>query len=168
MRAPGQYEHDGCAKPTRALIAAASGTANTSGVAVFDSPQARRRVRQDGARYVSTRHRPRVPLGRIHRAREAGARDRATMSERVFVEHEEADAFAEALLAAHGVPKKDAATVPRVCRRRSARRGDARAHPPSGLPRRLRRGSSTPSRSFFRNGSRPRRRRSTARTASDS
>jgi len=33
------------------------------------------------------------------------------MSERVFVEHEEADAFAKALLAAHGVPKKDAATV---------------------------------------------------------
>ncbi len=33
------------------------------------------------------------------------------MSERVFVEHEEADAFAKALLTAHGVPKKDAATV---------------------------------------------------------
>ncbi|HMH19545.1 MAG TPA: Ldh family oxidoreductase [Burkholderiales bacterium] len=33
------------------------------------------------------------------------------MSERVFVEHDEADAFARALLAAHGVPKKDAATV---------------------------------------------------------
>ena len=33
------------------------------------------------------------------------------MNERVFVEHEEADAFAKALLAAHGVPKKDAATV---------------------------------------------------------
>src|SRR6266446_6087485 len=45
------------------------------------------------------------------RAREAGTRDRAAMSERVFVEHEEADAFAKALLTAHGVPKKDAATV---------------------------------------------------------
>jgi LDH2 family malate/lactate/ureidoglycolate dehydrogenase len=33
------------------------------------------------------------------------------MSERVFVEHDEADAFARMLLAAHGVPKKDAATV---------------------------------------------------------
>src|SRR5437762_10636623 len=33
------------------------------------------------------------------------------MSERVFVEHDEADAFARALLAAHGVPKKDAAIV---------------------------------------------------------
>ena len=33
------------------------------------------------------------------------------MNERVFVEHDEADAFARALLAAHGVPKKDAATV---------------------------------------------------------
>ncbi|HEX9193179.1 MAG TPA: Ldh family oxidoreductase [Burkholderiales bacterium] len=33
------------------------------------------------------------------------------MSGRVFVEHDEADAFARALLAAHGVPKKDAATV---------------------------------------------------------
>jgi LDH2 family malate/lactate/ureidoglycolate dehydrogenase len=33
------------------------------------------------------------------------------MSDRVWVEHEEADAFARALLAAHGVPKKDAATA---------------------------------------------------------
>ncbi|HET7201670.1 MAG TPA: Ldh family oxidoreductase [Burkholderiales bacterium] len=33
------------------------------------------------------------------------------MSGSVFVEHDEADAFARALLAAHGVPKKDAATV---------------------------------------------------------
>src|SRR5256885_14518839 len=47
----------------------------------------------------------------MRRAREAGAGDRAAMSERVFVEHDEADAFARALLAAHGVPKKDAATV---------------------------------------------------------
>jgi len=33
------------------------------------------------------------------------------MSEFVYAEHEEADAFARALLTAHGVPKKDAATV---------------------------------------------------------
>lgn len=33
------------------------------------------------------------------------------MNERVYAEHDEADAFARALLAAHGVPKKDAATV---------------------------------------------------------
>jgi len=33
------------------------------------------------------------------------------MSERVYAEHEEADAFARALLTAHGVPKKDSATV---------------------------------------------------------
>src|SRR5207253_934054 len=57
------------------------------------------------------RHRPCVSAGRVRRARKAGARDRAAMSERVFVEHDEADAFARALLAAHGVPKKDAATV---------------------------------------------------------
>ncbi len=33
------------------------------------------------------------------------------MSGRVYVEHDEAEAFAKALLVAHGVPKKDAATV---------------------------------------------------------
>jgi LDH2 family malate/lactate/ureidoglycolate dehydrogenase len=33
------------------------------------------------------------------------------MSESVYAEHEEADAFARALLTAHGVPKKDAATI---------------------------------------------------------
>src|SRR5207245_2914586 len=75
------------------------------------APQARRRVREDGRALRVDRHRPRVPAGRIHRAREAGTGDGAAMSERVFVEHDEADAFAKALLAAHGVPKKDAATV---------------------------------------------------------
>src|SRR5256885_6026571 len=47
----------------------------------------------------------------MHHAREAGAGDRAAMSERVFVEHDEPAAFARAPRAAHGVPKKAAAIV---------------------------------------------------------
>src|SRR5207245_9538666 len=73
--------------------------------------EARRRVRQDGRALRVDRHPPCISAGRVDCAREAGTRDRAAMSERVFVEHEEADAFAKALLTAHGVPKKDAATV---------------------------------------------------------
>jgi len=91
------------------------------------------------------------------------------MSERVFVEHEEADAFAKALLAAHGVPKKDAATVA-ACLVGADLRG-VETHGLTRLPGyldRLRRGLINPKPKLFRNGSRHGGRRSTARTASDS
>ena len=67
------------------------------------------------------------------------------MSERVFVEHDEADAFAKALLAAHGVPKRDAATVA-ACLVRADLRG-VETHGLTRLPgylERLRRGLINP------------------------
>ena len=72
------------------------------------------------------------------------------MSERVFVEHDEADAFARALLAAHGVPKKDAATVA-ACLVRADLRG-VDTHGLTRLPgylERLRRGLINPRPKLF-------------------
>src|SRR5947208_14909857 len=67
------------------------------------------------------------------------------MSERVFVEHDEADAFARALLAAHGVPKKDAATVAACLVRADLRGVDTHGLPRlPGYPERLRRGVINP------------------------
>src|SRR5256885_12908560 len=86
----------------------------------------------------------------MRRAREAGAGDRAAMSERVFVEHDEADAFARALLGAHGVPKKDAATVA-ACLVRADLRG-VDTHGLTRLPgylERLRRGLINPRPKLF-------------------
>src|SRR5262249_33626659 len=64
------------------------------------------------------RHRPRLPVERLRRARTTGQGDQALMSAqgaleaaRVYVEAGAADAFARGLLLAHGVPEHDAAIV---------------------------------------------------------
>src|SRR5262249_60996263 len=82
------------------------------------APRSRCRVRKDGRALRVDGHRSRFPHRRLHRAREAGARDQALMSApgavtsaRVYAEAGAADAFARRLLIAHGVPADDAATV---------------------------------------------------------
>ena len=105
---PGEYDHRGLPQARQALRRRRARHASRSGG----------RVREDGRALRLDRHRPRLPVERLRRARTTGQGDQALMSAppaleaaRLYVEAGAADAFARRLLRAHGVPEHDAATV---------------------------------------------------------